>query len=291
MEDCVVSEMAGKSCIVTGATSGIGYEVALALAAAGAAVIGVGRDAARCGDTEARIRQETGNAEVRCETADLSSQAEIRSLAARISTATERVDVLVNNAGTFSLSRRTSAEGVEMQLAVNWLAGFMLTGLLLPLLRAAPGSRIITVSSGSHFAGRMHWNDIGLRRGYTGLNAYDQSKLATVLFTYELARRLGPGSPVVVHAVDPGLVKTDIGMKGTGAIARLVWRARIRKGITPREAAGSVAFLATNPGVGRKTGLYWKEREPLRSSARSYDLQDAGRAWELGQEMCGVRYP
>jgi retinol dehydrogenase-12 len=286
-----MAEMREKKCIVTGATSGIGYEVSLALALQGARVIGVGRDAERCAAAEKRIWETTGNDGVSFEVADLSSQAEIRSLTARLGTRLDRVDVLVNNAGIFTLSRRDSADGVEMQLAVNWLAGFMLTGLLLPLLRAAPRARIIALSSGSHFSGRIRWDDIGLRRGYSGLKAYTQSKLATVLFTYELARRLGPGSPISVYAVDPGLVKTEIGLKGTGPIARMVWTIRIRRGMPARQSAQAVVFLAADSMAEEMTGLYWKEKKPLPSSKSANDPAAARRLWNMGEEMCGVRYP
>lgn len=283
--------MTGKTCVVTGATSGIGWEIARILAQKGARVIGVGRSLARCSLACRGIAEATGSREVFFETADLSVQSEIRALAGRLLDRTRSVDVLVNNAGTFTLTRRETSEGIESQLAVNWLAGYMLAGLLLPLLRAAPSARVITVSSGSHFSGRIHWDDIQLRRGYNGLKAYDQSKLATVLYTRELARRLGPGSTVSACAVDPGLVKTDIGAKGNGALVKLVWRMRIRRGITPRQAAEAVTYCALNQSAGERSGLYWKECRPQESSPLSRDPADAARLWDLGRELCGVHYP
>ena len=186
-----MDEMTGTmTSIVTGATSGIGRELVKLLAARGGRVIGVGRSAERCSQAQQDIRDATGNPRVAYLKADLSSQVEVRELAAAIAASEAHIDVLVNNAGVFTLSRRETVDGLETQLAVNWLAAFMLTGLLLPRLSAAPGSRVVNVSSGSHFSGTMHWSDLGLRRGYHGLKAYDQSKLAAVLFTYELARRL-----------------------------------------------------------------------------------------------------
>jgi len=282
--------MKGMTCVVTGATSGIGREVALQLAARGAHVIGVGRDPERCQEAARALSAATGG-EVEFETADLASQADIRALAARLTGRLRRIDVLVNNAATFTLTRRESPDGVEMQMAVNWLAGYMLTGLLFPLLLDAPEARVVGLSSGSHFSGKIRWADVQLRRGYNGLKAYDLTKLAVLMHCYELARRVGPSGSISTYAVDPGLVKTDIGMKGNGAIVRRVWKFRTRNGISPENAAASVVVCAADPAAKGKTGLYWKEGQPLRSSARSYDEGDAWRLWELGEELSGVRYP
>ena len=281
--------MKEKLCVVTGATSGIGYEVALSLAGSGAVVIGVGRDRARCADACARIRMQSGNPFVEFEVADLSDRKEIRALAARIRRSHAAVDVLVNNAGAFS-QRYQERDGVELQFAVNYLSGFLLTEELLPLLEAAPRARVIGVSSGSHFSGRIHWDDVFLKRRYFGLTAYDQSKLAVVLFTYELAARLGPGSTVSTYAVDPGLVKTEIAAKGCGALVRLVWRIRTSKGISAAEAAASISFLATDPSVADETGMYWKEKRPLPSSHASYSVDDAQRLWSLSEKLCGIEF-
>jgi len=143
------------------------------------------------------------------------------------------------------------------------------------------------VSSGSHYTGRMHWKDVGMRRFYNGLAAYDQSKLACVLFARELARRLGPGSAVSVAAVDPGLVSTDIGLKGTNALVRLVWRLRAHRGVSAAESAATVAWLALDPSVGPRSGLYWKECRVETPSRRAQDDRDAARLWDLGGRMCG----
>ncbi len=281
----------GLTCVVTGATSGIGRETARLLAGRGGTLIGVGRDPQRCEEAARDIRRSAENARVLFLPADLSSQSELRGLAARIAAQVDRIDVLVNNAGTFTLARKETVDGVEMQLAVNWLAGFTLTGLLMPKLQAAKAARIVTLSSGSHFAGRMRWDDMGMHRGYHGLKAYNRSKLATVLFTYELARRLPIGSPLRVHAVDPGLVRTDIGAKGSGRFVQMVWRIRTRGGISPARAAESVVFCASDPSIAHRTGLYWKECRPLPSSRISYDAGEAGRLWRLGESLSGIRYP
>jgi NAD(P)-dependent dehydrogenase (short-subunit alcohol dehydrogenase family) len=279
------------TCVVTGATSGIGFEAAAQLASRGAIVLGIGRDIERCAAAEKRIRAATGSSRVTLLTADLSSQVQVRRLAGEISAGCEKVDVLVNNAGAFTLTRQETVDGLETQLAVNWLAGFMLTGLLMPLILEAPCPRVVTVSSGSHFAGTMHWADLGLRRGYHGLKAYDQSKLAGVLFTYELARRYRGTRGFAAHAVDPGLVKTQIAAKGNNGLVKLVWKIRTRKGINPGRAAQSVVWCATDPDAGEKSGLYWKECRSLPSSPESYDPQAAARLWEAGETLSGVRYP
>ena len=282
------------TCVVTGATSGIGFEAARILASRGRAVIGVGRDPERCATAARCLREATGNHTVRFEIADLSSLAEVHGLAERIRAQAPRIDVLVNNAGGFAFQRRETVDGIEKQFALNYLSGFLLTRLLLPAMagwgasaHANPRARVIMISSGSHYTGRMHWGDIGLRRFYNGLAAYDQSKLACILFTQELARRLGPGSPISTFAADPGLVNTQIGMKGTNTIVRLVWRLRAHRGISPAESAATIAYLALDPLIRERTGLYWKGCRAVAPSQRAQDAQDAARLWELSERLCG----
>jgi NAD(P)-dependent dehydrogenase (short-subunit alcohol dehydrogenase family) len=170
-----MSDMIGKTCLVTGATSGIGFETALCLARSGARVIGVGRDPGRCAEASPHRESRRRPARRSFEVADLSSQAEARALAMRLAGREPRLDVLVNNAGLFTLRRAVSVDGIEMQLAVNHLAPFLLTRELLPLLAAAPRARVVFVSSGSHVPGRIRWSDPGRRRFYNGLAAYEQS--------------------------------------------------------------------------------------------------------------------
>ncbi len=276
--------------VVTGATSGIGREVALLLAERGMRVIGVGRSAERCREAQAGIRESAGHDEVDFLQADLSSLADVRRLAGKILEREPCVDVLVNNAGTFTLDRRLTVDGLETQLAVNWLSAFLLTGLLMEPLRRAGGARIVNLSSGSHFAGTMHWDDLGLARGYHGLKAYDQSKLAMVLFTAELARRFGGPLDPFVYAVDPGLVRTQIAAKGNNGLVRLVWKIRTRKGISPRQAAASVAWCAADPAARGLTGRYWKERAEVQPSEEARDTAAARRLWEIGERLTGLRW-
>jgi retinol dehydrogenase 12 len=279
--------MQGRTCVVTGATSGIGLETAAALARLGARVIGVGRDPARAAQARELLRAASTGGQADVLTADLSSRAEVKELARRILGLAPRLDVLVNNAGTFRARRALSVDGIEMQLAVNHLAGFLLTRHLLPGLSLSPDARVIGLSSASHYAGRMRWGDLGMSRGYFGLAAYDQSKLAVVLFTRELARRLGPHSSISVYAVDPGLVRTEIGAKGTGSLARLVWRLRAGAGMSAHEAAGWVTFLAAAPSVRGVSGAYWKEGRRVPPSAAAQGSADAARLWTESELLCG----
>jgi len=281
-----MNTMTGKTCVVTGATSGIGFETALLLAQCGARVIGVGRDPGRCAEAAARIREGAPGADVRFEVADLSSQAAVRALADGIRGREARLDVLVNNAGRFTLRRTESVDGIEMQLAVNHLAVFLLTRELLPLLAAAPRARVVFVSSGSHANARLRFHDPGRRFLYNGLAAYGQSKLAVLMTGVELARRLGPGSTIDTFAVDPGLVRTDIGIKDGSPLVRWIWGLRAGGGISARESAESVAWLAMDPSVEGLTGRYWKERRTVPSSRRSVDPEACRRLWDLSTRLC-----
>lgn len=273
------------SVLVVGATSGIGFEVAEGIARAGVPVIGVGRNRDRCVQAAERISAATGGPPVLFELADLSVQREVRSLAARLIRDRKRLRAIVYNAGTFTLGRQLTEDGVERQFAVNYLSGFMLTALLLPLL--VEGSRVVLISSGSHQSGRIHWGNLALRPLYNGLTAYAQSKLAEILFARELARRV---PSLDSYAVDPGLVRTEIGLKEAGAFGRLVWRLRARAGISPQEAAAPIVEMVLSNGFSGRSGLYWKEGIPLSSSPRSYDTAAAERLWELSERLCGISF-
>ena len=212
-------DLAGKAMVITGASAGIGLATAAGLAGRGAYVIGVGRSRDRCEAAKDTILAQYPGARVDFCIADLSAQRQIRSLSEDIQEKLKKngctgLDVLINNAGAFSSYYVSTAEGFELQWAVNHLAPFLLTHALLPLLKAAPEGRIITVSSGSHYRCRIHWKDVQFRRRYRYLKAYKQSKLANVLFTCELNRRLADTN-VRAYAADPGLVNTGIGEKGT----------------------------------------------------------------------------
>lgn len=282
-----------KTFVITGATSGIGLATAETLAEAGADVIGIGRSPERCRDAEWRLRSISPDIEVDYIAADLSLQGEVRRAAADVRRRLEmqekdHLDGLVNNAATFSYWFTQTAEGVELQWAVNHLAAFLLTRELLPLLEAAPAARVVTVSSDSHYGARLNWNDVQLRRRYNGLSAYGNTKLANILFTLALRQRLGAASSVRAFAADPGLVKTDIGFKGTPPLAGWVWKWRRSGGIEPRQAAEGIAFLATDPSIHDSEELYWKHGQPKRASRRAVDAAAAQRLWEISARLCGV---
>src|ERR687890_2028432 len=208
--------MGEKVCLITVATSGIGKATAMGLANMGAGVVMVGRDQGKGEAALAEIREQSANASVDLMLADLSSQEQIRRLADEFNEAYPRLDVLINDAGLFRSERITTAEGLEMTFAVNHLAYFLLTRLLLDVLKASSPSRIVNVSSGDHTNGTIDFDDLQGEKGYKGAKAYSQSKLATVLFTYELARRL-EGTGVTANCLHPGVVGTNLGSGVSGA--------------------------------------------------------------------------
>jgi len=282
------SSLSEKTCVVTGATSGIGLATARILARLEGRVIGVGRDADRaeaaCGAVSLEA-EGAGAPPPRYELADFSSLRKVFVLAERLAASAGRIDILVNCAGVFTASRALTPDGLETQFTVNHLAPFLLTTSLLPRLTAAPEARVITVSSDSHYYGRIRWRDPSLSRLYFGLWAYEQSKLANVLFSYELARRLGPESSVSVYAADPGLVNTEMGQKQGLTPSSVFWSLRRRTGTSPDLPAQAIAFLASSAEAARRTGLYWKNGEPKRSSRRSYDVEAARRLWALSEKL------
>ncbi len=283
-----------KTFVLTGATSGIGLAVVEDLVREGASVIGVGRAAERCKQTEEHLQTlhpDGGRAAVLV--ADLSIQANVRRLACDIQEqlaawGTTRLDGLINNAATVPFWQTLTPEGFDMQWAVNHLAPFLLTHELLPLLKAAPDARVITVSSASHYGTRLNWEDIQLRRHYNPLRAYGQTKLANVLFTAELNRRLGSNSTVHAFAADPGLVNTEIGLKSNSFLARWIWDLRRRGGISTEESAKGILFLATEPSIQDSAEVYWKYGQPKAPSAYAQNPQAARQLWELSAQMCGL---
>jgi NAD(P)-dependent dehydrogenase (short-subunit alcohol dehydrogenase family) len=284
---------ASKIVVVTGATSGIGLAVAEILIDGGISVIGIGRLPQRCRETEARLAGRNPAASVRYLTADLSLQRDIRAVAEQIrasllESGRTGLDGLLNNAGAFSFWLEYTPEGIERQWALHCLAPFLLTHELLPELQAAPSARAVTVGSGSHYGARMHWDDLMMRRAYNGLAMYGQTKLAVVLLALELNRRLGPQSAVRALVADPGLVKTDIGRKGTPAFVGWVWNLRRSGGIPPEESARGIVRLFTDPSVSDTDGIYWKHGSPIAPDPRALDPESAARLWSVAERMCGL---
>lgn len=284
-----------KVCVVTGSNSGIGKETAKELARRGAHVVMVCRDQARGREARAEIeatafqaapsREDTVDLYV----ADLAVQEEVYALAERLRADYDRLDVLINNAGVFLETRQETPDGIEATFAINHLAPFLLTHLLLPRLRDTAGrvgeARVVIVSSEAHRGARIDFDDISAEEGYNPLQAYAQSKLANILFAHELAQRLR-GEGVKVNAVHPGVVNTNI-WRGSGWISRI---ARLFAWLykRPEEGARSVVYVATAPEAGEVTGQYFKEREVVNPSPEAYDEKAAARLWRLSREMTGL---
>ena len=282
---------APKTIVVTGATSGIGFAVAKLLLRQGHTVIGIGRSAAHCRQAEIQLDKVGGR--LKLLVTDLSLQSEVARAAQDIRQALSIwggswLDVLINNAATVPFWQTFTPEGFDMQWAVNHLAPFLLTQHLLPLLKASPQGRVVTVSSGSHYGAKLNWGDIQLRQHYNPLQAYNQTKLANVLFTVELDRRLRADSNARAFAADPGLVNTEIGMKSNSFIARWIWNLRRRGGMTAEESAKGIVYLATEPSIQKAGELYWKHGKPKAPSGYALNLEAAGQLWKLSAQMCGL---
>lgn len=282
-----------KTYVITGATSGIGYATARLMAATGALVIGTGRSAERCAAAQEELRTLTANSQIHYLSHDLSLQSEVRALASQIEVLLAEKNIaslngLVNNAGTFTYWLMLTPEGIETQWAVNHLAPWLLTNLLMPLLAAAGNARVVTVSSESHCGARLDWSDPQHLRNYNGLRAYSETKLANILFTRELNERLPETASVQAFAVDPGLVNTAIGEKGTPGLVQAFWKARRRGGTSPDLPAATIAFLLLNPSLHAADGLYWKNCAPKKPGRSALDKAAALRLWEYSKTLCGI---
>jgi NAD(P)-dependent dehydrogenase (short-subunit alcohol dehydrogenase family) len=277
--------MQGKTCLITGATSGIGKETALGLARRGAHVAIVGRDADRTRAAAEWIRREAGAAQVAFLLADLSSQADVRRLAREFRDKYSRLDVLVNNAGAIFARRETTADRFERTWALNHLSYFLLTQELLELLKASAPARIVNVASTMHTSGVIDFGDLQGEKSYRGIRAYSQSKLANVLFTYALARRL-EGTGVTANCLHPGGVATTFGQNTPGALKLLLRLARPFL-ITPEQGAATSIHLASSPDVEGASGRYFAKCRPARSSTASHDQALQERLWALSLRQIG----
>jgi retinol dehydrogenase 12 len=280
--------MKDRICLITGATSGIGKATAIALARLGATVVVHGRNQQKCEATVAAIRKETGNPHVEWLTADLASLQETRRLAREFTARHSQLHVLVNNAGLSLRRRLESADGFELMFAVNHLAHFLLTNLLLDTIVASAPARIISVSSGLHKYVKLDFSDLPMTRKFSAMRGYGVSKLANIMFTYELARRLA-GKDVTVNAMNPGMTATNIGMAEGGVFSaskRLMDRIM---GKSAEQGADTVIFLATSPEAAGVSGRYFEDRKVVVSSAITHDEGACRRLWEISAEMVGLK--
>ena len=279
--------MSGKTCVITGATSGIGYGIAKGLSKNFELAL-IGRDPEKGRAVERQLQEQSGNPRISYFNVDLCSQKQIRKTGEEISEKYPTIDVLINNAGVWTSRCEFTDEKIEKQFAVNHLAYFLLTHLLYGNIARSPDGRIINIGSDSHKYGKINFDDVNLEKSYHGLKAYGQSKLANLLFTYEL-HRIKKHDNVSVYCVQPGLVKTDIGVKHTNPFHSFMWKLRRLGGMTADEAAQTAIYLATSPEAAGKSGLYWDKCKPKPSSARSRNQEDAVRLWEMSERLCAIQ--
>lgn len=279
--------MAGKTVLITGGSGGIGKATAIGLAALGARVAIVGRDLTRARSAATEIRDATGNPAVDAFAADLSSQAEVRHLAAAVLAAYPRLDVLINNVGGSWATRHVTADGLERTFAVNHMAAFLLTSLLVDRLKASAPARVVTVSSAAQSTGAIDFDDLQGERDYSERKAYPQSKLASLLFTYELARRL-QGTGVTANVLHPGVVNTGFGAEDPGVIFKVLVPFVRPFMKTPAQGAATSVFLASSPEVEGVSGQFFANSRPRTSSKESYDVAAATRLWEVSAALSGL---
>jgi NAD(P)-dependent dehydrogenase (short-subunit alcohol dehydrogenase family) len=276
-------DMQDRTCLITGATSGIGRVTARELARRGARVLMVGRERTRGEALLDELKSINGGGQAELLIADLASQAAVRELARTIRQRTDRLHVLLNNAGVISLNRRLTVDGLESTFAINHLAPFLLTNLLADLLIASAPARVVAVASEAHRIGRIDFDDLQGERRYRGFQAYAQSKLANILFTYELSRRMS-GKGVTVNCVHPGAVDSGLWRESRGLL-RVALRAARPFFLTSEEGAAGLILLATSPALSAVSGRYFKKTREARSSKPSYDLATAARLWDVSATL------
>jgi NAD(P)-dependent dehydrogenase (short-subunit alcohol dehydrogenase family) len=279
--------MGGKTVLITGGTSGIGKAAAVAMAAIGANVVVVGRNQERGGAAVEEIKAQSHNESVELMLADLSVQAEVRRLAEEFLERYDRLDVLINNAGLVQSRRTETPEGIETTLTINHLAPFLLTNLLLERLEQSAPSRVITVSSEAQRWGTMDFEDMQSRRKYRGFPVYGMTKLANIMFTYELAERLN-GTGVSANCLHPGSVGTNFGQNNRGAMA-LFFRTFKPFMRTPEQGADTLIWLASSPEVDGVSGKYFSDRKEIEAKKVAYDPAARHRLWEMSEDLTGLK--
>ena len=278
------NSMEGKICLVTGASRGIGFQTALGLARKGAFIVLASHNRQRGEKAGRRINAYVMRKATDFMLVDLSSQEQIFEFAETFKGKYDRLDVLINNAGGFFLKHRKSADGIEMTFALNHLNYFMTTLLLMDPILASGSARIVNVSAESHRGHDMNFDDLHFEDGYNGVQAYGQSKLANLLFTYELARRLAH-MEVTVNALHPGFVKTHLGKQNR--VVRAVMNVLHSFAKSPKEGAETPIYLASSPNVAGVSGQYFIDKKEVPSSPESYDAATAERLWNVSEELCG----
>ena len=278
--------MHGKTCVITGATSGIGLAAAEALTARGASLVLVGRDRARGEAALARVRTAAPGVRATAHYANLLDMAEVRRLGAELLAAYPRIDVLVNNAGALFQRRAVTEDGIERTFALNHMAYFLLTQLLRDRLAASAPARVVCVASRAHEGATLDFDDLNLERGYSGWTAYRRSKLANVLFTRELARRLA-GAGVTANCLHPGFVASRFGDNNRGAFRWGLSLAKRLTAVSEERGAETIVHLASAPGIGGTTGGYFARSRPAAPSAAAQDDRAALRLWEISAKLVG----
>jgi NAD(P)-dependent dehydrogenase (short-subunit alcohol dehydrogenase family) len=276
--------MQGKTVVITGATSGIGEVAAIHLAEQGARIVFTARDKARADDTMAKLRQANPSADHAVHMADLSTLAEMKRVGGEL--ARERqIDVLVNNAGALFNKRQETADGLEMTFALNHMAYFVITNLLLEKMQA--GARIVTVASNAHRGAKLNFDDLQSLRNYVGFPVYSRSKLCNILFNRELARRIA-GSGVTANALHPGFVATRFGDNSGGLMRTVLKVAKPIGAISPEEGAQTIIYLASSAQVAGVSGVYFYESKPATPTAEARNDEDAMRLWVISAQIAGL---
>ncbi|OGM92827.1 hypothetical protein A2935_03850 [Candidatus Wolfebacteria bacterium RIFCSPLOWO2_01_FULL_47_17b] len=273
-----------KIILVTGGTSGIGRETVKGLASTGATIVFTARDIKKGEDTKREIRNETGNNSVEYLMCDLASFPSIRECVEEFKKRYQRLDVLINNAGVLSQERQESIDGIEFNFAVNYLAPFLLTNLLLPLLKQSAPSRIVNVSSSMHIEGKINFEDLESKKSFDKYKAYAQSKLALILFTKKLAKELS-NDEVTVNALNPGVVGTEMTMQNVRTLNPIVAFIYRRTLITATKGAETSIYLAISSDVANISGKYFENKKITKTSPRADDEESANKLWNIATEM------
>lgn len=274
--------MKGKTVLITGANQGIGKASAIALGKEGAKLVLVCRNAEKARAAIADIKA-AGASDVSLILGDMSSQADVRRVAAEFKANHDRLDVLLNNAGVLVTSRRTTVDGIEETFAINHLGYFLLTDLLLDVVKASGPARIVNVASEAHRGARMHWDDLQFERGYSSFKAYGQSKLCNILFTRELAKRL-EGTKVTANCLHPGVVASGFGQTYGGVFGALMSVAHLFM-ISTESGAKTQVYLCSSPEVEGVSGKYFDKCKERRPNEEAQSDEAAARLWSISEKM------